>query len=346
MGKYSFRILSLAAMMIVSNPLISFGQTSPKQLADVNGQPIYDQDLLYIVGPKLLELRNQEYKLKSDALNTVVRKKLIDSEAKSKGLTSEEFLKQEVDSKVAEPSDDEAKGYYLAAKSGTTLSFDQVKSQVKRLLKNAAIQQAREEYADSLREKAQVSIFLQAPSVEVTYDAARVKGNPDAPVTIVEFADFQCPFCRKAEATLQEVLKKYNGRVKFAYRDFPLSQIHDHAEMAAEASRCALAQGKFWEMHDAMFADGAKLDDAALVKSAAAVGMDRNSFESCLKSGKYRAVVQQDIEAASQVGVEATPTFFINGEALNGARSEAEFVEIIDRQLAAASGKNAVRASR
>jgi len=345
MREFGLRAILRVGLIVVAAQIV-FGQESAKPIADVNGESIYEQDLMSTIGPKLSDLRNQEFKLKSDALNAVIRKKLIDLEAKKKGLTSEELLKREVDSKIADPSDDEAKGYYLAAKSGTTLPFDQVKPQVKRLLKNAEIERARDEYADSLRNKAQISILLQPPAVEVSYDVARVRGNADAPVTIVEFADFQCPYCRKAEATLNELLKKYDGRVKLAYRDFPLSQIHDHAEMAAEASHCALSQGKFWEMHDAMFVDGAKLDEGGLVKSAAGLGMDQSSFESCLKSGKYKSVVQQDIEAGSQVGVEATPAFFINGESLSGARPEAEFSEIIDRQLAAAGVKNAIRASR
>jgi protein-disulfide isomerase len=157
----------------------------------------------------------------------------------------------------------------------------------------------------------------------------------------VEFADFQCPFCSRVQPLLKDVLGKYKGKVKLAYLDFPLSQIHQHAEMAAEASRCALTQGKYWEMHDAMLADQSKLDEAALVKTAAGLGMDQNSFASCLKSGKYKAVVQQDLEAGSQAGVNATPTFFINGEFLSGAQSDADFTKIIDRQLSAL-GKTAL----
>jgi protein-disulfide isomerase len=346
MKQFALRFVFLFSALIIAGTPTVVGQDSPKPIAEVNGQPIYEQDLMSTIGPKLLDLRNQEFELKSDALNSVIRKKLIDIEAKKKGYTSEELLKREVDVKIADPSDDEAKGYYLAAKGGTTLPFDQVKSQVKRLLKNAEIERARDEYADSLRNKAQIAFLLQPPAVDVSYDAARVRGNADAPVTIVEFADFQCPYCRKAEATLNQLLTKYDGRVKLAYRDFPLSQIHDHAELAAEASHCALSQGKFWEMHDAMFADGAKLDEPALIKSAGLLGMDQSSFESCLESGKYKATVQRDITAASQAGVEATPAFFINGEFLNGARPEADFAKIIDRKLAGAGATNAVRASR
>jgi len=304
-------------------------------VAVVGGQPIYEQDLMAVAGANLLDLRKQEFKLKSDALNQVIRKKLVEVEAKKKGLNAEELLKQEVDSKIADPSDDEAKGYYLALRNETSLPFDQVRSQAKQLLRNAEIQQGREKYADSLRDKTEVSVLLQPPLIQVAYDPSRVKGDPDAPITIIEFADFQCPFCNRIEPALKDVLAQYQGKVKLSYRDFPLSQIHPNAKIAAEASRCALDQGKYWEMHDAMVADQSKLDEAALVKTAVGLGMDHKSFESCLKSGKYEAAVQQDFQAGSDAGVNATPTFFINGEFLSGVQSDADFARIIDRQLSA-----------
>src|SRR5215831_9664821 len=207
-----------------------------RPVAVVDGQAIYEQDLMTVAGPSLLDLRKQEYKLKSDALNQLIRKRLIEVEAKKKGLSSEELLKQEVDSKIAEPSDDQAKGYYLAVKNQTTLPFERIKSQVKQLLKKSAAEQAREQFADSLRDKIGVSILLQPPMVQVNYDPARTTGNADAPITLVEFADFQCPFCSRVQPMLKNVLEKYKGKVKLAYLDFPLSPIHPHAELAAEAS--------------------------------------------------------------------------------------------------------------
>lgn len=336
----------LICALLLAGARVSSAQDSQKLVANVDGQAIYEQDLMTVAGPNLLELSKQEFKAKTDALNTVIRKKLVEAAAKKKGLTAEDFLKQEVDSKIPEPSDDEARGYYLAVKNSTSLPFDQIKPQVKQLLKNSEIQQAREKYTDSLREKADVSVFLQPPSVQVAYDPARAEGSADAPVTIVEFGDFQCPFCGKVQPALDDLLRKYSGKVKLAYRDFPLSQIHQYAEEAAEASRCALTQGKYWEMHDAMFADQGKLDEASLLQTAAHLGMDRNAFDSCLKSGKYKSAVMDDVQAGSQVGVNATPSFFINGEFLSGAQSEAEFVAIIERQLSAASVKGSALASR
>lgn len=346
MRRLTFRVKVTAAALVLAAPVFLRAQNSLKTIATVDGRPIYERDLMSVAGASLLELRNQEYKAKSDALDKLIRDKVTDAEAKKKGLSTEELLKQEVDSKIAEPSDDEAKGYYLAVKNQTTLPFDQIKSQVKQLLKNTEIQHAREKYVDSLRDKAQVSVLLEPPVVQVDYDPARVKGNADAPITIVEFADFQCPFCSKAQPLLKDVLDKYRGKVKLAYLDFPLSQIHPNAEMAAEASRCALAGGKYWEMHDALFADQAKLDEAALVKTAGSLGMDQKAFASCLKSGKYKAAVQQDVQAGSQAGVNATPTFFINGEFLSGVRSDADFTTIIDRQLSATGVKGTTQASR
>ena len=348
--KKTARTFLLAPLFCLAVVTVCSAQAKPEAgsdepVATVGGRPIYERDLMPIAGPNLFELRKQEYKVKSDALNQFIRKKLIEVEAKKKAVSPEELLKQEVDTKIAEPSDDEAKGYYLAVKNESSLPFEQVKSQVKQLLKNSEIQQAREKYADSLRDKAEVSIRLQPPVVDVRYDADRVKGEADAPITIVEFADYQCPFCNRVEPLLKNVLAKYKGKVKLAYQDFPLSQIHAQAEMAAEASRCALAQGKFWPMHDAMYADQSKLDEASLVKTAAGLGMDQNSFESCLKSSKYKTDVEHDVQAASEAGVNATPTFFINGEFLSGVQSDADFGKIIDRQLAALGGKVSTQAA-
>ncbi len=346
MRRFILREIFTGAAFILAVPLIVSAQDPPKPLAIVGGEPIYEKDLMSVAGPSLLDLSKKEFQAKSDALNKLIAKKILEAEAKKRGLSAEDLLKQEVDSKVAEPSDDEARGYYLAVKGQTTLPFEQVKAQIKQLLKNSEIQQAREKYVNSLRDKVEVSILLQPPVVHVDIDPARVKGDPQAPVTIVEFADFQCPFCGRVQPTLKTVLEKYKGKVKLAYRDFPLSEIHPFAEIAAEGSRCALEQGKYWEMHDAMFGDQSKLTEADLIKTASGLGMNQQAFETCLKSGKYKAAVAQDHQAGSQAGVNGTPSFFINGEFLSGSKSAEEFDQVIDRELASAGGKSSERAAR
>jgi protein-disulfide isomerase len=166
------------------------------------------------------------------------------------------------------------------------------------------------------------------------YDASRVRGDPKAPVTIIEFADFQCPYCRQAFSTMEALLAKYPSQIKLAYRDFPLRDIHPNAQMAAEAARCANDQGKFWEYHDLLFSNPNKLDRTGLLQQALALKLDEKSFTSCLDTGKFRASIDEDVKAGASARVEGTPSFFINGVFLDGAQPAAVFEGKIDAELA------------
>jgi protein-disulfide isomerase len=303
-------------------------------VASVAGQPIYESDLASEMGSKLLQLRNQEYQIKSGALQDVIRKKLLEGEAKKRGISTDELLAREADSKVSEPTDAEIEGYYLALKSQMNQPLEQVKPQIRNALKVLKTQQARQDYADSLRAKNEVVVLLRPPRAEVAYDASRVRGKASAPITIVEFSDFQCPYCKKAQDVLKDLLSKYDGRVKLAYRDFPMSTLHSHAQLAAEGARCAEEQGKFWEFHDALFADQAKLDEGGLTTTARGLGLDEKAFHACLSSGKFKTQIEQDVQEGYKVGVAGTPGFFINGIFVNGAVPIAEFEKIIDAELA------------
>ncbi len=315
-------------------------------LAIIAGEPIYEQDLAAELGSKLLELRNQEYQMKRKALDDIIRKKIIEAEAQRRGTSPDKLLEEEVDSKVPDPSDAEAEGYYLAVGNQLNQPFQEVKPQIKKLLKGLKTQQARQDYEDALGEKAEVAVLLLPPKVDVGYDPGRVRGEAKAPVTIVEFSDFQCPYCQKVQASLKDLLVKYNGRVKLAYRDFPLRTLHPQAQLAAEAGRCAAEQGRFWEFHDALFKDQSKLDQADLVKTAHSLGLNEASFRSCITGGKFKRQIEQDVQDGTKAGVSGTPGFFINGEFMNGAQPEAAFEKVIERALAAASNRISMRASR
>jgi protein-disulfide isomerase len=315
-------------------------------IATVAGQPIYEQELIPELGPRLLQLHNQEYQMKSQALEELIRKKVVEAEAKKRGISIDKLYEEEADSKVSEPSDAEISGYYLATKAQLNQPFLEMRPQLQKVVKLLKIAAARQEYADSLRAKAEVAVMLRPPQVDVGYDPARVRGDPKAPVTIVEFSDFQCPYCKKAQDTLKDLLIKYKGRVKLAFRDFPLRTLHPQAQIAAEASRCAEEQGKFWEYHDALFAGQATLSQAALVETAGSLGMDKKSFESCLATGKFKAQIEQDVQDGTKAGVAGTPGFFINGVFVNGAQPAAEFEKIIDGELAAIGNRSSSRASR
>lgn len=330
-------------------PLAAFGQ-APRQhssgdaIAMVAGQPIYERDLPDLA-PKLLQLRSQEYQAKSKALEDFILQRVIEAEAKRRGVTTDRLLEEEVDSKIADPSEAEVQGYYLALKDQIKRPFPEVKPILEKAVKALKVQQARQDYTDSLRAKSDVVVLLQPPKVEVAYDPARVRGDAKAPVTIVEFSDFQCPFCQKAESTLKDLLTRYDGQVKLAFLDFPMRTLHPQAQVAAEAARCANEQGKFWAYHDALFADQSKFNEDGFAQTARSLGLDEKSFQSCLKAGKYKAQIDQDVQEGTKDGVSGTPAFFIDGVFVNGVQPEAEFEKIIDAELAAARDRNSVGAS-
>jgi len=171
--------------------------------------------------------------------------------------------------------------------------------------------------------------------VEVSVDDDTIKGNPNAPVTIVEFSDFQCSFCaRFYEQTLLQLRQQYidTGKVKFVYRDFPLGN-HEYAQKAAEATECADDQGKFWEMHDLLFETGL-LAPSDLKQHAVTLGLDTTEFNECLDSGKYTGEVQKDLKDGQAAGVQGTPSFFINGVLLRGAQPFSAFQQVIEAELA------------
>ena len=315
-----------------------FAQVVPQLPADdpvalVGGQPISEEDLLHALGSQLLQLRNQEYEVKSKALESLIRHRVVEVEAERRNISADALIKREVDSKVADPTDGEIEAYFHGQnRSGVRL--EDVKEQYRNTLKQLQMVKARQAYADSLRAKTEVTILLDSPSIDVPYDEARVEGSLDAPVAIVEFADFQCPFCQKTEATLKALLSKYDSRVKLAFLDFPLTEIHGQAEQAAEAARCAGEQAKFWEYHDDLFADQSKLDEVSLIARAHNMHLDEHAFSSCLASGKFKQDIQANRDEGIKIGVTGTPAYFVNGVFLSGALPQAEFEKIIDNELA------------
>jgi len=308
-------------------------------IARIGGEVLYDEDLLPSIRGQLLQLRNQEYELKIRALEYLVNQRLLEAEAKRQGLPVEAFLAQTVDQNIAPPTEKETEAYYLAQKDRINRSFTEVKPQLQDSLTQARRQQARQDYIDSLRKKSTVAILLARPRIEVTADPSRLRGNPQAPVTIVEFSDFQCPHCLAAQPTIKGLLDKYKDKVRLGYRDYPLRQIHPQAQQAAEASRCAAEQGKFWEYHDLMYADQSKLDDRWLNEHAATVGLNVGVFSACLASGKFKPGVEEDLQTGVTAGVSGTPAFYINGVLLTGAQPASAFERIIDTEIAAVESK-------
>ncbi len=206
-------------------------------------------------------------------------------------------------------------------------------------LNQSELHMTRQQLLKRLRDPDGTPVLLQPDKVRVAYDPARLRGSPQAPVMIVEFSDFQCPFCRKVQSTLKNLLEKYQGQVSLAYRDFPLRGMHSQAESAAEASRCALEQGKFWEYHDLLFGNPDKLNRSGVAGMAQSLGLNERQFDTCMSSGKYTKQVEQDLQDGIRAGVEGTPGIFINGILLNGAQPETAFEKVIRSELEAPKEK-------
>jgi len=309
------------------------GAPTPKQpVATVDGQNIYDDDLASSVQGQLLSLRNQEYEIKRKALDSLIDQKLLESAAKAKGLTTDQLLKQEVDAKVKNPSDEVIQGFYLAQTRLNKPLDDTLKAQLREAIKQMQMRQLRDDYMKSLHSENKVVVLMAPPRMQVASDPKRLRGKPEAPVTIVEFSDYQCPYCHQAEPVVKEVLAKYGDKVSLSYRDYPLTAIHSQAMIAAEASRCAEEQGKFWEYHDQLFV-ASKLEKDDLIEYARNLKLDDKQFNSCLTSEKYKAEIEKDEQDGKNAGINGTPGFFINGVFLNGAQGQDAFSRVIDDEL-------------
>lgn len=342
MRQMSIGSAALALIVLSLGPAAGDARAQGKArepVAVVSGQPIYDEDLLPFVQAQVFQLRLQEYEMKSKALENLVNRRLLEGEARRKRIPVENVLEQEVDAKVPEPTDAELQALYIVQKELLKKPFDEIRPQLGRLLKQAKLQQARQDYYNRLRQQAGVSILLQKPKVEVAHDPARVRGAPNAALVILEFSDFQCPYCRAVQPTLKNLLAKYEGQVSLAYRDLPLRDIHPQAQLAAEASRCAGEQGKFWEYHDLLFEHQNKLSREGLAEQARALRLDEKRFDSCLSSGRYKAQVEQDRQLGLRAGVSATPGFIIDGNLLTGNLPQDAFEKAIQEALAAARDK-------
>ncbi len=306
-------------------------ENAPHDVAVVGGEHITEADLQAVVGPQLRPLRDQEYQIKRRALDRLVDEKLIAAEAKRRGISVAELLRVEADSKVTEPTEDEIRVVHETQQSNVPL--EQVHAQIAQALKQAKARVARQKFLDQLHSQGNVNILLDPPRTEVSVDPARVRGNPQAAVVIIEFSDFQCPYCRNIEPMLRQLLTKYEGKVKLAFRDLPLTDIHPLAQNAARAARCAGESGKFWEYHDLLFSND-RLDNDSLIGYAEKVGIAKDKFSACIGGDKYDAEVKSDRREGMAAGVTGTPGFFIDGLYVEGGSPMSAFEKIIDQELA------------
>jgi protein-disulfide isomerase len=330
------RVLQPAGIagLLAAGPLLAAELPAPPgAVATVGDTVLTEQQLDELVKGPLQELRLRENQLRMQALDELIAQTVLDKEATARGLSVAALLKAEVEDKAA-PSEADLTAYYEANKerfSGVA-EADALK-QIEPGLRQQRARERQAAYLRELRQKSAVKVLIEPMRVSVDTKDAPIRGNVNAPVTMVEFSDFQCPFCARARPTVNQLRETYKDRLRVIFRNFPL-QMHAQATKAAEAAACAGEQGRFWEMHDWMFANQGKLQVPDLKQHAADLGLKADDFNSCLDSGRHAAEWQKGIADGSSYGVTGTPAFFINGRPIMGAQPFQNFAQIIDDELA------------
>jgi protein-disulfide isomerase len=289
---------------------------------------------LTLDGKRLFSLNQQLHTVRERALNNLIGERLLARAAKDAGMTVDEY----VDALPVEPIDDKDIELMLAdaLQRNAAIDPDKLRELIREHLRDQKRQDARRAHVEQLKldhKKAGTPIVmrLQPPrlKVDVTPDDP-TKGR--GPVEIIEFSDFECPYCQKAQPMIRELLAKYEGKVRLVWKDFPLPN-HQHAVAAAIAARCAGEQGRFWQYHDVLFDNQRALSPTDLRRHARTAGVDVNKFDACIQSGKHREAIGQVLDNTSEHLVEVTPTFLINGRVVQGAVPLYEMAAIVEQEL-------------
>ena len=268
------------------------------------------------------------YELRSQTLAAMLDERTVQVAAEKRGLTPEAMIDAELEA-MGPVDDEEARAFFSEneARLGG-VSYDEVKGQIIDFLSA----RRRAEAVDRVRGSANVEILMEPPRIQVAATGPS-RGPKDARVTIVEFSDFQCPFCKRVGPTLDAIVERYPEDVRIVHRNFPLGN-HNRAAPAAAAALCAEDQGQFWAYHDLLFENPRALEDQHFAEYAAKLGLDEQAFAACYDEGRYEAQVAQDLADGRAAGVTGTPAFFVNGVLLSGARPKEAFFELIDAELA------------
>jgi protein-disulfide isomerase len=282
---------------------------------------------------RLIQLEQERFEAMREGIEAIIADSLLEQEAKAKGQTLDALLKAEVTDKTPEPSDTEIQELYdLNKEQLENAPLESVKPRLVDYLKQLKGVERRQQYVATLKEKYPTTISLSPPIIAVSTGGRPSRGGAaNAAVTMIEFSDYECPYCQSAEATVGELLKEYGDKIHFVYRDYPLP-FHPNAKRASLAAHCAQAQGKFWDYHDKLFIRR-QLEADKLKSLAGELGLDQKQFDECLDKEQFKDAVDKDMADGANAGVTGTPTFFVNGRSMPGADIE-DLKKVIDEELA------------
>lgn len=306
-------------------------------VAEVNGAPVLLSELDERAAARLVRVRQEEFEIRKQALDELIAEKLLDGEAAKLGISREELVRREIEAKARQVDPTQVEAIYEQNKERFA---GQPREQTIARIRQAVGQRARDDrraaYEGDLRRQAKIAVSLEPPRarLEIPAGAPPAQGPAGAAVTLVEFTDYQCPFCHRAQGVIDQVLRAYEGKVRFVHLDFPLDG-HPGAFPAARAARCAAEQGRFWEYHRDLMLEKGALDDADLRARAGRLKLDVAAFGVCLLSGRHDEAIRASFLQGESLGVTGTPAYFVNGRMLSGARPYQDFADVIDAELGA-----------
>lgn len=332
------------AFLILALATAAAAQSGSKPVAVVNGENITEEQLNKAAAGDLenLEMKRVQaeatYKRdRSDiierTLNSLMEDKLLAAEAAKRKVSPEQLLQTEIESKVAPPTDEEMQQFYEDNKARIPVTFEQAALQIREYMIGLKKDEVREAFFNSLKKDYSVKSFFEPIRLDIETAGHPALGPADAPVTIVEFSDFECPFCGNLYPVMKEVEAKYADKVRIVYRQFPLTTIHHYAQKAAEASLCANDQNKFWAYHDSLFSNQRELTEDALKSRAAEMKLDTAAFNTCLDSGSKAAAIRKDVMDGNKAGVTGTPAIYINGRPYRSEASLEAMAKVIDEEI-------------
>ena len=325
------RLLLAASVFAAGTLTAQVAASSAVVVAEVSGHKLTTEDLQQKESGKLLQARYSFYLSQRKALEDLIDDQLLANAAQAQGLTVDQLLEKEVYKQVKDPTEDQLRVYYEGVE--TTESYEAVRTQVLEHIREIRRKKAKAAYIDSLRKEANISVMLMSPEMSVDTTGAYVRGSRDAEVVVVEFADYECPYCVQVNPHLQQLKKDYGDKVAEVFKDFPLP-MHHKAQKAAEAARCAGEQGKFWEYHDVLFSSGGALGVQQLKMDARALKLDGERFDQCLDNGEMAAAVKKDFEEGKSMGLTGTPSFFVNGHFFSGGVDYGPLKQMVEQQFA------------
>lgn len=328
--------MKLLLVLLVCPITIAFAQTAERVVAVVNGREIRQREVDESLISQVMSLEEQLYAIRKASLENLVLTALLEGESVKRGISREQLRKILTAGKVEVQPEEVENAYAENASAFGAMSPDEAKERLRLDLETQARLAKYKKAVGELRQSAIIEVSLREPRwpwLGIVENSPTI-GMKDSVVTIVEFADFQCPYCRESQGVLKQVLKAYPNDVRLVFKHLPLDT-SSKAFTAARAAFCAEREGRFWEFHDALFALR-KLDAEDLRAAAVSSQLDVTKFNACLNSDDSREAVVKHKQAAARWGIDSTPTFFINGKMIRGAVDFVVFKKAIEQELTSA----------